>query len=170
MEFCGKALIFNKETVEANVIRPLDFPSTSLILDSHQYIKTYFVSATIRPTDVNFYMRLLLRAKEQSYYKWPWSWSYDEEGHTVHIMVKPFKIFFYGTKKPITLCLGMLHWGCRSCQICWNDEPSLTMNYFMARPNLFPYALNFGIVKPKSYMYLLIPMGQWLHTSLCRFM
>ena len=52
----------------------------------------------------------------------------------------PLNIFFSGTKRPMALGLGMLHWGCGPYQICTNDESRLTLTYIMARSNLIPYA------------------------------
>ena len=40
----------------------------------------------------------------------------------------------------MTLKLGMLHWVHEYYQICSNDDPWLTLTYFMARSNLVPYA------------------------------
>ena len=55
-------------------------------------------------------------------------------------MVKPFKIFFSGTERPITLNVGMQYWVLTYCQICSNDDPGLTLTYFKVRSNLVPYA------------------------------
>ena len=44
------------------------------------------------------------------------------------------KIFCLGTKGPVTLGLGMQHWGLRPNKICANDD------LFTARSNLLPYA------------------------------
>ena len=40
----------------------------------------------------------------------------------------------------MTLKLGMRHWGLEYYQIGSNDDPGLTLTYFMARSNLVPYA------------------------------
>ena len=40
----------------------------------------------------------------------------------------------------MTLKLGMLHRVLRYYQVCSNDDPGLTLTYFTARSNLFPYA------------------------------
>ena len=53
-------------------------------------------------------------------------------------------IFFFGTKKPLALGLGMWHWGCGPYQICANYESKLTLTYFMARSNLIPNAFIWG--------------------------
>ena len=49
------------------------------------------------------------------------------------------KIFFSGTKRPITLKFGMRHWLLEYYQICSNDDPGLTLTYFTARSNLAPF-------------------------------
>ena len=51
----------------------------------------------------------------------------------------PSKIFFPRTKGPMTLCLGMYHWGLGPIIICSNDDPRLTLTYFTARSNLVSY-------------------------------
>ena len=53
---------------------------------------------------------------------------------------KNHKIFFSGTKEPMTLKLGMQHWVLECYQICSNDDPGLTLTFFTARSNLVPYA------------------------------
>ena len=53
---------------------------------------------------------------------------------------KPKKIFFSGTKRPMTLNLGMHHRVLEYYQVCSNDDPGLTLNYFTAMSNLVPYA------------------------------
>ena len=55
-------------------------------------------------------------------------------------MVKTLKIFFSGTKWPMTLKVGMLHWVLKYYQLCSNDNPELTLTFFMARSNLVSYA------------------------------
>ena len=52
----------------------------------------------------------------------------------------PSKIFFSITKGPMTLWLGMQHWGLGPIIVCSNDDPRLTLTYFTARSNLVPYA------------------------------
>ena len=54
-------------------------------------------------------------------------------------MEKTLKIFF-GTKRPMTLKLGMRHRVLEYYQVCSNDDPGLTLTYFTARSNLAPYA------------------------------
>ena len=55
-------------------------------------------------------------------------------------MLKTLKIFFSGTKRPMTLKLSMQHWMLKYYQVCSNDEPGLTLTYFTRRSNLVPYA------------------------------
>ena len=54
------------------------------------------------------------------------------------------KIFFSGTKKPMTLYLGMRHRVLEYYQVCSNDDPGLTLTYFTAMSNLVPYAFVWG--------------------------
>ena len=49
------------------------------------------------------------------------------------------KIFFSGTKMPMTLKLDMQHRVLEYYQVCSNDDPELTLTYFTARSNLVPY-------------------------------
>ena len=50
------------------------------------------------------------------------------------------KIFFSGTKTPMTLKVFMQHRVLKCFQICSNDDTELTLTYFTARSNLIPYA------------------------------
>ena len=54
------------------------------------------------------------------------------------------KIFFFGTKRPMTLNRGMQHWVLEYYQVCSNNYPGLTLTYFTARSNLVPYAFVWG--------------------------
>ena len=45
----------------------------------------------------------------------------------------PLNIFFSGTERPMTLGLGMWHWGCGPYQICINIEFRLTLTYFKVK-------------------------------------
>ena len=49
------------------------------------------------------------------------------------------KIFFSGTKRSITLKLGMKHWVHGYYQVCSNDDTGLTLTYFTARSHLVPF-------------------------------
>ena len=50
------------------------------------------------------------------------------------------KIIFSGTKRQMTLKIGMQHWVLEYYQVGSNDVPGMTMTYFMPRSNLVPYA------------------------------
>ena len=50
------------------------------------------------------------------------------------------KIIFSGTKGPMTLKVGMQHWVFEYYQVSSNDDPGMTLTYFMARSNLVPCA------------------------------
>ena len=52
----------------------------------------------------------------------------------------PLKFFFSRTRRPVTLGLGMEHWGCGVYQVCSNDDPKLTLTYLRSRSNLLPNA------------------------------
>ena len=66
--------------------------------------------------------------------------SHDQDVRHAHIWLKPDKIFFSGTKRSMTLKLGMQHQELEYYQDCSNDDPGLTLTYFTARSNLVPYA------------------------------
>ena len=57
---------------------------------------------------------------------------------------------FSGTKRPMTLKLGMQHWVLEYYQVCLNDYPelTLTLTLFMARLNLVFYAFIWEKGKP----------------------
>ena len=47
----------------------------------------------------------------------------------------------------MTLKLGMQHWVHKYYQVCSNNDPGLTLTYFMAGSNLLPYAFVWEKVK-----------------------
>ena len=55
---------------------------------------------------------------------------------------KNLKKIFSGTKRPMTLKLGMQDWVLEYYQVCSNDYPelTLTLTYLTARSNLVLYA------------------------------
>ena len=55
--------------------------------------------------------------------------SHDQVGRHAHIWYKPVKIFFPGTKRSMTLKLGMQHWVLEYYQVYSNDDPGLTLTY-----------------------------------------
>ena len=54
-------------------------------------------------------------------------------------MIKTFKLFYSGTEMLMTLKLGMQHRVLDYYQVCSNDDPWLTLTYFIAMTNLVPY-------------------------------
>ena len=49
-------------------------------------------------------------------------------------IVEILKIFFSGTKRPMTLKLGVQHRVLEYYHICSNDDPGLTLTYLTASP------------------------------------
>ena len=45
----------------------------------------------------------------------------------------PLKVFFPGISGPISMKLGMKHWGIKSIIVNSNGDPELTLTYFTAR-------------------------------------
>ena len=73
-----------------------------------------------------------------------WSRSHDQYGRHAHIiMVKTLKIFS-GTKRPMTLKLSMQHQLLEYYQFYSNDNPGLTLTFFMVRTNLLLYSSVWG--------------------------
>ena len=68
------------------------------------------------------------------------------------------KIFFSGTKRPMTMKLGMQRRVLKYYQVCLNDDPGLTLIYFKARSNLVPYVLYGEKVKQWIFQKLLFSM------------
>ena len=75
----------------------------------------------------------------------------------------PLKIFFSRTRIPVTLGLGVYHWGCGAYQVCSNDDPRLTLTYYTPRSNLLPNALKRGFFYEKLiFSILLMPKSLFL--------
>ena len=78
-------------------------------------------------------------------------------GHMTKMAAMPIhgknlkKIFFSGTKRPLTLKLGMQYQVLEYYQMCSNDDPGLTLTYFMARSNLVPYTFVWKKVKTMDF-------------------
>ena len=53
---------------------------------------------------------------------------------------QPLKFFFFRTQSPMVLKLGMQHKRLKIDKVYINDDPGLTLTYFMARSNLVTYA------------------------------
>ena len=83
------------------------------------------------------------------------SWSHDQDGrHAMPIYGKNLKKIFSGTKRPMTLKLGLQHWVLKYYQVYQvysNDDPGLILTYFTARSNLVPYAFVCGKSKTKDF-------------------
>ena len=93
------------------------------------------ISKTTWPIKVEFHMEPLWNWGKGLF---KWSRSHDQGGRPS--MVKNLKIFFSGTKRSMTLKLGMQHRVLEYYQVCSNDDPGFTLTYFRARSNLVPYA------------------------------
>ena len=65
------------------------------------------------------------------------------------------KIFFSGTKRSMTLKLGMQHQVIEYYQICSTDDPGLSLTYFMAGSYLVPYAFVWEKDKTMDFQKLL---------------
>ena len=83
------------------------------------------ISETTGPVKVKFHMELL--------------W----DGGRKFCSYGPGHIFS-GTKRPMTLKLGMQHQVLEYYQVCSNDDPGLTIIYSTARSNLVPYTFVWG--------------------------
>ena len=74
----------------------------------------------------------------------------NDPGHMTKMATMPIygknlkKIFFSRTKRLMTLKLGLQHRVFKYYKVCSNDDPVLTLTYFMARSNLVPYAFVWG--------------------------
>ena len=55
-------------------------------------------------------------------------------------MVKNLKTIFSGTKRPMTLKVGMQHQVLEYYKVCSNDDPGVSLTHFVARSTLVPYA------------------------------
>ena len=60
-------------------------------------------------------------------------------GHMTEMPIYGKNLKISGTKKAMTLKLGMQFRVLEYYQDCSNDDPWLTLTYFMARSNLVPY-------------------------------
>ena len=67
------------------------------------------------------------------------------------IYVKTLKKKVSGTKRPMTLNIGMQHRVLKYCQIYSNDDPGLTLTYFTARSYVVPCAFVWEIGKTMDF-------------------
>ena len=66
----------------------------------------------------------------ESLYKW--SRSHDQDGRHGYKKQKRLKTFFFRTRRPMILKLGMNHLGMEPYKAI-NHDPGMTLTYFMAR-------------------------------------
>ena len=109
------------------------------LIQGHSYstFSNFFFLETAWPIEAKFYVEP------------PWDgglkvWS-NGLGHmtkmaAIPIYGKNLKKIISGTKRPMTLKVGMQHWVLEYYHICSNDDAGMTLTYFMARSNLVPYA------------------------------
>ena len=74
-------------------------------------------------------------------------------------MIKALKIFISGTKRPMTLNVGMQHRVLEYYWVCSNDYPGLTLTYFTAMSNLVPYAFVWEKGKTMNYSGTIVAYG-----------
>ena len=80
-------------------------------------------------------------------------------------MVKTLKIFYTGTKKPMTLKLGMQYCVLEYYQLCSNSDPGLTLTYFTARSTLVPHAFVWQKGKTMEFSETIVVYGLKLATD-----
>ena len=108
-------------------------PSSSSVVRPFTF-SNIFSSETVWPIKAKFYVEP------------PWEGgtkvSINGPGHMTKMAATPIygkkhsKIFFSRTRRPISTKLGMLHRGLQPIIVCSNDDPWLTLTYFMAGSNL----------------------------------
>ena len=87
------------------------------------------------------------------------SWSHDQDGCHAHICISFFfNIFYSGTKRPMTLKLGMQYRVFEYYQVYSNDDARLTLTYFTTRSNSVPFAFVWEKGKTMDFQKLLSSM------------
>ena len=95
-------------------------------------------------------------------------------GHMIKVAATPIygktlKIFFSGTKRPMTLKVDMQHQVLEYYQVCSNDAPGLMLTYFTAMSNLAPYAFVWEKVKTMDFSETIvvydIKLGSFMSTK-----
>ena len=66
---------------------------------------------------------------------------------------------FSGTKRPVTLKLGMQYRVLEYYQVCSNDDHVLTLTYFTAKSNLVPCAFVWGKGKTIDFSETIVVCG-----------
>ena len=83
-------------------------------------------------------------------------------GHMTKMAAMPIygknlkNLLLHRSKRPMTLKLGMLRQVLEYYQICSNDDPGLTLTYFMVRSNLVPYAFVWEKVKTMDFSQTIV--------------
>ena len=54
-------------------------------------------------------------------------------------MVKSLEVNFSGTKRPMTLKVGMQHWVHEYYKVCLNDDAGMTLTHFTTMSTLVPH-------------------------------
>ena len=93
---------------------------------------------TTGPIKVKFHIELLWDEVMKVYSNCP---GHMTKMAAMHICGKNLKkIFFSGTKRPMTLKLDMHHRVLKYYKVCSNDDPGLTFTYLTTKSNLVPDA------------------------------
>ena len=99
-----------------------------------------------RPHSLNIFSSETTGGRLKPNFIWGTKVCSNGPGHMTKMAVMPMygknlkRIFFSGTKRPMTLKLGMQLWVLEYYQVYSNDDHGLTLTYFTARSNLVPYA------------------------------
>ena len=100
-------------------------------------------SQTIGPIELKFYAKTPYTKSAKIFTKY--------FGHMTKMAATPIysknllKTFFSRTRRPVTLRLGMLYWGCGVYLVCSNDDPRVTLTYLTSRSSLLPNAFEWEI-------------------------
>ena len=109
----------------------------------------FFSWETARPIEAKFHVELQWDGGTKVWSNGP--------GHMTKMVAIPiYGKFFSGTKRPMTLKVFMQHLVLKYYQICSNDDPGLTLTYFMARSNSVAYAFVWEKVKTMDFSETII--------------
>ena len=107
-----------------------------------------FSSETTGPVEAKFHMEPPWDGRTKVCFNGP---GHMTKMATVPIYGKNLKQIFSGTKRPMTLKLGMQHRVLQYYQVCSDDDRGLTLTCFTARSNLVPYAFIWGEGKTMDF-------------------
>ena len=140
-----KLVLFHKDAFlahlsrrQASVVRRTLRRTSYVVVRRRPHFLNIFSAETTGPIKVKFHIELRWDGGTKVCSNGP--------GHMTKMADMPIydknlkKNFFSGPKRLITLKLGMYHRVRKYYQICTNDDPGLTLTYFMARSNLVPNA------------------------------